>query len=182
MTQFFESGQGSPSKKRQKLDHVSDDDLETSEHVLEEEQAMAEYEDDHDEQMLVDDEESGTVARSGLDKPPSSKQNPQPRTLTKPKSTSALSTTNRSKVQVQPIEGSATSNADSKSPRTKRMRAATVPAEERQVCPICSKVFDIDNAGLNEHIDFCLSKGAILAATAVTHGHSPKSKQKRQSS
>ncbi|KAF8495871.1 IMS-domain-containing protein [Gautieria morchelliformis] len=110
LKRFFESGQASPSKKRQKLDHAPDEDLETSEHVLEEEQAMAEYEDDLDEQTLVDDEET------------------------------------------------------------------TAPTEERQVCPICSKVFDTDNAGLNEHIDFCLSKGAILAATAVTHGHSPKGK------
>ncbi|KZP22360.1 IMS-domain-containing protein [Athelia psychrophila] len=31
-------------------------------------------------------------------------------------------------------------------------------------CPICSKMLETDNQGLNAHIDFCLSKGAIMAA------------------
>lgn len=34
-------------------------------------------------------------------------------------------------------------------------------------CPVCSRILSTDNSGLNEHIDFCLSKGAIMAATAV---------------
>lgn len=31
-------------------------------------------------------------------------------------------------------------------------------------CPICNKMLATDNQGLNAHIDFCLSKGAIMAA------------------
>ena len=31
-------------------------------------------------------------------------------------------------------------------------------------CPICNKMLETDNQGLNAHIDFCLSKGAIMAA------------------
>ncbi|KAF7968926.1 hypothetical protein HWV62_28868 [Athelia sp. TMB] len=31
-------------------------------------------------------------------------------------------------------------------------------------CPICNKMLETDNEGLNAHIDFCLSKGAIMAA------------------
>lgn len=31
-------------------------------------------------------------------------------------------------------------------------------------CPICGKQLKTDNRGLNAHIDFCLSKGAILEA------------------
>jgi hypothetical protein len=37
-----------------------------------------------------------------------------------------------------------------------------------QKCPICSHDFDVDNAGLNAHIDFCLSRGAIMEATSFT--------------
>lgn len=29
------------------------------------------------------------------------------------------------------------------------------------VCPICSKEFHVDNAGLNAHVDYCLSKDTI---------------------
>lgn len=31
-------------------------------------------------------------------------------------------------------------------------------------CPICTKALETDNQGLNAHIDFCLSRGAIMAA------------------
>lgn len=31
-------------------------------------------------------------------------------------------------------------------------------------CPLCSRMFDTDNAGLNAHIDWCLSRGAIMSA------------------
>ncbi|EIN11671.1 IMS-domain-containing protein [Punctularia strigosozonata HHB-11173 SS5] len=36
-------------------------------------------------------------------------------------------------------------------------------------CPICSKILQTDNDGLNTHIDWCLSRGAILEA-ATTEG------------
>jgi hypothetical protein len=39
-------------------------------------------------------------------------------------------------------------------------------SSELQTCPICSKKLRVDNAGLNEHIDYCLSKGTIMQATA----------------
>jgi len=40
-----------------------------------------------------------------------------------------------------------------------------IPVEHS--CPICGKHMATDNQGLNTHIDFCLSKGAILAAQAA---------------
>ncbi|KAG8968396.1 hypothetical protein FRC03_007593 [Tulasnella sp. 419] len=40
------------------------------------------------------------------------------------------------------------------------------PPVEKQECPICSRVLETDNAGLNEHIDFCLSRGEIKRASA----------------
>lgn len=35
-----------------------------------------------------------------------------------------------------------------------------------QICPVCSKTLETDNQGLNAHIDFCLSRGAIKEAHA----------------
>ncbi|KAF8554205.1 DNA/RNA polymerase [Imleria badia] len=43
---------------------------------------------------------------------------------------------------------------------------------EHHACPICGKTLKTDNQGLNAHIDFCLSKGAILEAQA--EANSPK--------
>jgi DNA polymerase kappa len=31
-------------------------------------------------------------------------------------------------------------------------------------CPVCGKMLETDNQGLNSHIDFCLSRGTIMAA------------------
>jgi len=36
--------------------------------------------------------------------------------------------------------------------------------ERTQTCPICSRTLVTDNQGLNAHIDFCLSRGAIQEA------------------
>lgn len=40
---------------------------------------------------------------------------------------------------------------------------------ERHTCPICAKILTVDNQGLNSHIDFCLSKGAIMEAQTTTY-------------
>ncbi len=50
--------------------------------------------------------------------------------------------------------------------------------EESHTCPICSKTLQTDNQGLNAHIDFCLSKGAIREAQAAASGSAGKSKGK----
>lgn len=133
---------------------------------------MAEYEDDPDDQMIMDDDEDGGVEPPVLvappAKPPLSKHSPQQRS-TKPWSTSALSATSLVAGQAQAstdMHSASKPKSEAKS-NTNMMRAVSVPTEEKHVCPICSKVFRTDNASLNEHVDFCLSKGAILAATAV---------------
>ncbi|KAL1723935.1 hypothetical protein EV715DRAFT_190536 [Schizophyllum commune] len=58
-----------------------------------------------------------------------------------------------------------TSYAASTKPPSKRPRSPE-PAEEDEQhdCPICGKTLATDNDGLNQHIDWCLSRGAILEA------------------
>lgn len=41
---------------------------------------------------------------------------------------------------------------------------------EQHICPICTKTLQTDNAGLNAHIDWCLSRSAILEASASGSG------------
>jgi len=47
--------------------------------------------------------------------------------------------------------------------------AVKAPNGETLTCPICAKELETDNAGLNAHIDFCLSKDAIMQATSLTN-------------
>jgi DNA polymerase kappa len=44
------------------------------------------------------------------------------------------------------------------------------PKTQTFVCPICAKELQTDNDGLNSHVDFCLSKGAIMEATSPASG------------
>ena len=38
--------------------------------------------------------------------------------------------------------------------------------QEDHTCPICSKTLRTDNAGLNAHVDYCLSRAAIFEASS----------------
>lgn len=81
-----------------------------------------------------------------------------------------------SKDTFQPHEASGSS-------LTGQERAVTMA--EHHTCPICSKQLKTDNQGLNAHIDFCLSKGAILDAQAEASspkksGQKPESMSKKR--
>ena len=75
-----------------------------------------------------------------------------------------------------------------KSSREPKIRDEALPDStggSTQVCPICARELEVDNAGLNEHIDFCLSKGAIMAATSTVSSTSkdrqaPHSKKRKK--
>lgn len=41
-------------------------------------------------------------------------------------------------------------------------------------CPVCGKTLETDNEGLNAHIDFCLSRGAIMEAQVEASKSSTK--------
>jgi hypothetical protein len=43
-------------------------------------------------------------------------------------------------------------------------------------CPICGKDLHVDNIGLNEHIDYCLSRGAIKQSTSSVSEDTPSGK------
>ncbi|KAF9051079.1 IMS-domain-containing protein [Hymenopellis radicata] len=69
-------------------------------------------------------------------------------------------------------------------PRSAVQRKAPAAASIKtsQDCPICGKTMLTDNQGLNDHIDFCLSRGVILQAqseaSVESRSHKPKSKRK----
>lgn len=45
-----------------------------------------------------------------------------------------------------------------------------------QDCPICGKLLETDNKGLNAHIDFCLSRNVIMEAQTNAQNTAKKSK------
>ncbi|CAG7854755.1 DNA polymerase IV {ECO:0000255/HAMAP-Rule:MF_01113} Short=Pol IV {ECO:0000255/HAMAP-Rule:MF_01113}; {ECO:0000255/HAMAP-Rule:MF_01113} [Serendipita indica DSM 11827] len=72
----------------------------------------------------------------------------------------------------EPMPSQDTSPLPSKRAKTRPDHSSTSrkkPDElrsEQHICPICSKTLQTDNTGLNEHIDWCLSRSAILEASA----------------
>ncbi|KAL1670063.1 hypothetical protein GGF50DRAFT_122768 [Schizophyllum commune] len=61
-------------------------------------------------------------------------------------------------------ESHAAPRSTSVKPPSKRPRSLEPIEEEQHDCPICGKTLATDNDGLNQHIDWCLSRGAILEA------------------
>jgi DNA polymerase kappa len=63
-------------------------------------------------------------------------------------------------------------------PGRKLQSISIADPSERHTCPICGKQLATDNQGFNAHVDFCLSKDAILEAQA--EASSPKKPTKKQ--
>lgn len=89
------------------------------------------------------------------------------------KSTKPVSTSDQQRPPLSPsnkqgAEASSSTKAKarhlSQTPHSPVKRKVSAPTPEEHVCPICSKTLQIDNQGLNAHIDFCLSRGAIMEA------------------
>lgn len=68
--------------------------------------------------------------------------------------------------QARPADA-ASGEAGPSSPR-KKPRSPSPPAMTGHVCPICSKELITNNAGLNEHVDYCLSRTTIMDVAAAS--------------
>lgn len=147
-SQFFESTTDTNSRKRVKVEDVADlPELEESMpgyHEFDETDCNAHAHDDEPEIDVY-------LYESELTHP----------TLRPPQSTShtGLSSNNRQ------LAGPSGPNSEATNIKSKQFRNTSnkVPVAT-QTCPICTKVLDGDNAGLNAHIDFCLSRGTIMQA------------------
>lgn len=149
----------SPSKK---LKYDEDFQKET-ETTLEEEQAMAEYEDEFDQESIMASQAAADEAEdSGAD---------------------AASTTMLAPLSTKPEENPEDLPAEHQKPLIRKPLSSTkkrirddVKEDESLTCPICHTSLLVDNAGLNQHVDFCLSKQTIMAATAM--GNEAEKKRK----
>ncbi|PSR76512.1 hypothetical protein PHLCEN_2v8415 [Hermanssonia centrifuga] len=180
---FFESAKppASPSKKRNSEPKIDDEDSEVEPNLTQDgyEDAMPGYH----EEIELDIEElrpEDNLPQHGDDsvmaeklRPPASSSGAKSH---KPASSSSTSNSSRPFEPIRHVNSdSSSSKPASKStsttkPSSKRKRSLTPNSGrnlQTEICPICEKNWETDNRGLNEHIDFCLSKGAIREAQAM---------------
>lgn len=185
--QFFESVDPSPHKK-QKLQHetgalVDDPDAEQDQggHA----DAMPRfYEDENDSEMLMyaeaindteceEQDRHETTQGKGVD--PETRPRPPVSAPARPSSdnTETGYGSSAATVRVKPHSTShiiRPSDAHIPSVGPKAMpdiRPEAKPSGSGMLqCPICGRTLETDNQGLNSHIDFCLSRGAIMEAQA----------------
>ncbi|KAG9030489.1 hypothetical protein FRB95_003884 [Tulasnella sp. JGI-2019a] len=92
---------------------------------------------------------------------PVAKPSVKPRSYAGPSSSSIIP-----RIQIKPASSNSASRASMKrSPEPSEDPTDAVQSTSLD-CPICGKTLKTDNAGLNEHVDFCLSRGMIKQASA----------------
>ncbi|EEB92678.1 hypothetical protein MPER_08778 [Moniliophthora perniciosa FA553] len=164
---FFNIADGStrsPDKKRRKLDLNENDEEEPQPFFLDEDES----------------DDMNHISENGIrrSRPPVSApaQNSSPmldvlggtKVSLKPKSTSSVSTQRSSN------KASLDQKACSSEIAASEPLEGAKGGEMNQVCPICNKTLQVDNQGLNTHIDFCLIRGAIREAQAEGAGGAGK--------
>ncbi|KII92789.1 hypothetical protein PLICRDRAFT_51133 [Plicaturopsis crispa FD-325 SS-3] len=169
----------SPRKKR-KLGGGAQDvgDAPTIEHEHVDEEAMPgfhELDEEAEGNMLpyVEDEADAgeglpTGASSSISHPPGPAAGPS-----KPHSAGPSKPASAGQSKPSSADPSKPRSTDTSIPRS----AATPPPT--QTCPLCSRAIEGDNSALNTHIDFCLSRGAIMAASAGGSGAARVGKRKK---
>ncbi|KAF8904417.1 hypothetical protein CPB84DRAFT_1960811 [Gymnopilus junonius] len=165
---FFESATDDVSRKKIKLENIHDEMDESMPGFHEDDETdyrMAE--DDHEDDIIeiVDEKEDKTKIRS----PAKATRRPPHSTINAEASSSKLQTPPRPR-----------RHSEAASKASKPASSASSIKLETQECPICGKTMQTDNQGLNAHIDFCLSRGAIREAQveASKASKEPQSKYK----
>ncbi|KAF9478811.1 DNA/RNA polymerase [Pholiota conissans] len=162
---FFESAKGDSPRKRQKVEIYEDahDAMEENmpgyyEHD-ETDYKLKNGDNDNDDDVIdtIEDPDYEIILNSS--RPPHSTVNP-------------VSSTSKLETPVKRRNSDVTHSSTN-------AKSVNLPAQrplETHECPICGKTLETDNEGLNAHVDFCLSRGAILEAQAEASksGMSPK--------
>ncbi|KAI1795665.1 DNA/RNA polymerase [Ganoderma leucocontextum] len=176
---FFNATPSSPSKKR-RIEHAQTDEHDDPEDLPQLSQdgfatSMPGYHDEIEADHVAEDDTIEAEGHQGH-RPPGS-------TSSKPDSTRPPNSGHAGGTRSQPSSTASTYTAPQKPMSKSAAGASRAPQEARLElgedaaaepsaraplleCPICGKMLETDNQGLNEHIDFCLSKGAIKAAQA----------------
>jgi len=153
----------SPRKKR-KLAYDDPSELDAVDEVIEHhgmEEAMPGFhEDDETDLGMMENDEDDEIEQDVSISRPVSAVNRLPTSVSNGQASS-------SKQPPPPTGPRETHERDTRRPLSKR----ETPTHD---CPVCGKTLETDNEGLNAHIDFCLSRGAIMEAQVEASKSSTK--------
>ena len=179
LTQFFEPISSSPHKRRKLQDESEDFVIQADadgDMGVHDEAMPGFYEhDEEDAEMGVDIDDldndlseptaGPSSRRIARPRPPDSAPAPSSQNKSllgsnihkKPRSTGAPIVASSSRLKEPEMNNSASLSLLARHPdKSDEIRALE--------CPICARTLETDNQGLNSHVDFCLSRGAILKA------------------
>ena len=151
-------------RKKSKLVHDDPSEFEPvdemNEHRAVEEAMPGFHEDDEtDLGMMEDDEDEETSEQDVSISRPVSAANHPPPSVGNAQASSSKQQPPRGLREIHEIE---------------RRKLVSKSETTMQDCPICRKKLETDNGGLNAHIDFCLSRGAIMEAQVEANQSSKK--------
>ncbi|KAJ3507630.1 hypothetical protein NLJ89_g6194 [Agrocybe chaxingu] len=150
---FFQSSKENEPRKKAKLE--DDADL----HDVMEDAMPGFHEHDETDYQVDDNDGDDIVEITNMDKDV---------TRSRPPHSTSNAQASSSKLESVPARARSTSAA----PRLRGDKGKSILTSIKastQECPICSKVLEIDNDSLNAHIDFCLSRSAIMEAQVETN-------------
>ncbi|KAG5647040.1 hypothetical protein DXG03_001410 [Asterophora parasitica] len=168
---FFEPLQSGRPHKKAKLDH-GETDVDTIDHVHDDyEDAMPDFHENDEDERLSDQadfeeliEEQSDTVRTHAVKPRAPVSAPAP---FRPSLTNVDALQSSTSLTPGPSGSRAIkprSFSDATGPLKPKPGRTPNASIETQNCPVCGKALRTDNQGLNSHIDFCLSRGAIREA------------------
>lgn len=179
MSQFFEASHSSPRKKSKLEVDLDQEEAAEAGPDIDEDSMPGFYEEEENQDM-----EMHEIGDDDLDV-----QEPEKPLLNhhfkphshKPQSRTGAPTSSRAGPSSEGQPGSPESgsgstpglNGEIEKPKSTAPRSKL----EQHTCPICGKQLATDNQELNAHIDFCLSKGAIMDAQA--RASSPEKPRKK---
>jgi DNA polymerase kappa len=152
----------SPRKKRKlAYDDLSEFDAvdEMNEHQGMEEAMPGFHEEDETDLGMMENDEADEIEQDLPISRPVSAVNHLPTSVSNGQASSSK--------QPPPTGTRETHEMDTRKPLSKRETAT-------HDCPVCGKTLETDNEGLNAHIDFCLSRGAIMEAQVEASQSSTK--------
>jgi len=161
---FFESAKDQSPRKKTKLSYDDPSEFDAVDEMNEHqgmEEAMPGFHEDDETDIGMQNDEVDEIEQDVL--------------ISRP-----VSAVNRLPTSVSIGQASSSKQPPPTGPRKIHEMNTPKPLSKRETathdCPVCGKTLETDNEGLNAHIDFCLSRGAIMEAQVEASQSSTKYK------
>lgn len=150
-------------RKKPKLVHDDPSEFDSVDEINEDqgmEEAMPGFHEDDETDLGMEDDEPDEIIEQNvsISRPVSVVHRPPP-SVSNDQASSSKQPPHRGRREIHEI--------DTRKPLSKRETAT-------HDCPVCGRTLETDNEGLNAHVDFCLSRGAIMEAQVEASQSSKK--------